>query len=427
MFLMIDVCIKNCKLSPKSENICINIDQGKIKTISKIEEKAEKTIDATNKLALPGLIDAHVHFRDPGLTQKETFKTGSMAAANGGFTTIIDMPNTLPKTNTYTNFKDKLKIASKKCIIDYGLHAGTENIKEIAKINQLNPISYKIFMDLNTDTQLEQIFQTISQTTDKPITLHPENKNIVEEETQKQKNQNKNDAIIYAYARPPQAEIESTKQAIHLSQKYNTAIHLCHISTPKTLELIEKSQNPKITCEITPHHLLLTTDAFKKYGTYAKTNPPLRKPKENLNLTYLNMIDTIGTDHAPHTIEEKEKDVWAASPGIPNLETCLPLLLNELNKGNIRFETIKEKLCTNPAKIFNLKQKGEITPNKDADIVLIDLNKEITINTDDFYTKGKYSPFKGMKLKGTPILTMVRGNIVMKDHLVYENKGKLVQ
>lgn len=423
---MIDVCIKNCKLSPKSENICINIDQGKIKNISKIPETAEKTINAENKLVLPGLIDAHVHFRDPGLTQKETFKTGSQAAANGGFTSIIDMPNTLPKTNTYTNFKDKLKIASNKSIVDYGLHAGTENIEEIPKINTLNPISYKIFMDLNTDDELDQIFKTISQTTDKPITLHPENKIIVEEETQKQKNQNNNEAINYADARPSQAEIESTKQAISLSQKYDNQIHLCHISTRETLRLVENTNNTKITCEITPHHLLLNTDTFKKYGTYAKTNPPLRYNNENLDLSYLSKIDTIGTDHAPHTIEDKEKDVWNASPGIPNLETCLPLLLNEVNKGTLNFDIIKEKLCTNPAKIFNLNQKGEISPGKDADIVLIDMNKEIVVDTDNFYTKGKYTPFEGMTLKGSPILTLLRGNIIMEDNIVYENKGKLV-
>lgn len=423
---MIDVCIKNCKLSPKSENICINIDQGKIKNISKIPETAEKTINAENKLVIPGLIDAHVHFRDPGLTQKETFKTGSQAAANGGFTSIIDMPNTLPKTNTYTNFKDKLKIASNKSIVDYGLHAGTENIEEIPKINTLNPISYKIFMDLNTDDELDQIFKTISQTTDKPITLHPENKIIVEEETQKQKNQNNNEAINYADARPSQAEIESTKQAISLSQKYDNQIHLCHISTRETLRLVENTNNTKITCEITPHHLLLNTDTFKKYGTYAKTNPPLRYKNENLDLSYLSKIDTIGTDHAPHTIEDKEKDVWNASPGIPNLETCLPLLLNEVNKGTLNFDIIKEKLCTNPAKIFNLNQKGEISPGKDADIVLIDMNKEIVVDTDNFYTKGKYTPFEGMTLKGSPILTLLRGNIIMEDNIVYENKGKLV-
>lgn len=422
---MIDVCIKNCKLSPKGENLCIKIDDGKIKSINKLEEKAEKTIDAKNKLVLPGLIDAHVHFRDPGLTQKETFKTGSMAAANGGFTTVIDMPNTLPKTNTYSNFKDKLKIASKKSIVDYGLHAGTENIEEIPKINKLNPISYKIFMDLNTDNELDEIFKTVSKKTDKPLTLHPENKDIVESETKKQKEENKTHAISYADARPTTAEIESAKQAIMLSQKYDIQIHLCHISTPETLKLVEDANNPNITCEVTPHHILLDTNTFKKYGTFAKTNPPLRHPNENLKLDDLKRIHTIGTDHAPHTLDEKQKDVWTASPGIPNLETCLPLLLNELNKGKISFEVIKEKLCTNPSKIFNLTHKGEINPGKDADLVLIDLNKEIIVNTDNFYTKGKYSPFEGMKLKGSPILTMIRGTIVMEDNVVYENKGKL--
>ena len=160
---MIDLCIKNCKISAETDLCSINIEQGKIIDITKIPLKAEKTIDAKGNLVLPGLIDVHVHFRDPGLTYKEDFKSGSEAAANGGFTTVLDMPNTIPPTNTVKNFQEKLKIASKKSIIDFGLHAGVSDLKEIEKIAALKPASFKIFMDTVDGGFLNEAFKTISE------------------------------------------------------------------------------------------------------------------------------------------------------------------------------------------------------------------------------------------------------------------------
>ena len=444
--LMIDLCIKNCKILPEPGSCSINIDQGKIIDITKTPLKAEKTINANNNVVLPGLIDVHVHFRDPGLTYKEDFKTGSQAAANGGFTTIMDMPNTIPPTNTTKAFQDKLKIASKKSIIDFGLHAGVKNLKEVEKIFRLKPASFKLFMDTIDGGFMQEAFKTISnisinerekcdeseennETTLIPmITLHAENKDLVNHCTEQMKLKGENIPGNYAKARPAVAEEVAVAQALALAHNHGTKIHFCHVSTKKSLELIinAKMFMKNISSEITPQHLFLDDSAFEKYGNLAKTNPPLRKYSEKISLEDLKQIDLIGTDHAPHTMEEKEKNVWEASPGIPNLEVVLKLLLTEHNNGKMDLYSINRLLCENPARIFNLNTKGFIAKGMDADLVIIDLKEEGSIKSDEFYTKAHYTPFEGLKYQGAPIMTICRGNIVMDQGQVYTSQGQHV-
>lgn len=445
---MIDLAIKNCKISPELASCSINIDHGQIKSISKIPLEAEKTIDAKGNLVLPGLIDAHVHFRDPGLTYKEDFQSGSQAAANGGFTTVLDMPNTIPPTNTAQNFQEKLEIASKKSIIDFGLHAGVSELNEMDKIAKLRPASFKIFMDLVDGGFLYESFKTISnlfngsndenigesnQTNsfnnlNPLITLHAEDKDIVNHCTGKLKSKGFDSPSGYALARPSLAEEVAVAQALALAHHFNTRVHFCHVSTKKSLEMISNSKSllKNISSEITPQHLFLDSSTYDKFGTLAKTNPPLRKSSEKINLSELGHIDIIGTDHAPHSLEEKEKDVWEASPGIPNLEVVLKLILTEYNHGNISLNLIKRLLCENPARTFNLKNKGFIKEGMDADLVIIDLKAEGTISGDEFYSKAHYTPFEGLNYQGAPIKTICRGNIVMSDNEIFKNQGKHV-
>lgn len=436
---MIDLCIKNCKISAETDLCSINIEQGRIIDITKIPLKAEKTIDAKGNLVLPGLIDVHVHFRDPGLTYKEDFKSGSEAAANGGFTTVLDMPNTIPPTNTIKNFQEKLKIASKKSIIDFGLHAGVSDFKEIEKLNALNPASFKIFMDTVNGGFLNEAFKTISElhkveNTDinngnnlkKPvITLHAENKDIVDYCTSQLKSKEKNSPSDYALARPSVAEEVAVAQAIALAHHYQTNTHFCHVSTKKSLEMINNSKSflNNISSEITPQHLFLDSSAFKKFGNLTKTNPPLRKYSEKVSWKNLGKIDLIGTDHAPHSIEEKKKGVWEASPGIPNLEVVLKLLLTKYHAQKISLDSIKRLLCENPAKIFNLKNKGFIKIGMDGDLVIIDLKREGIISSEEFYSKAHYTPFESFKYHGAPIMTICRGKIVMEDNNINQNQG----
>jgi dihydroorotase len=446
------------------EKFSVGIQDGKIvsikKSVPKLPSKPDEIIDVKGKLVLPGLIDAHVHFRDPGLTVKENFFTGSAAAAAGGFTTVLDMPNTLPPTNTPRAFREKIKIGGKRSLVDFGLHAGVGNLSDIKGLAQLRPASFKIFMDLVDDDFLLEAFSKINGVHSNPlngtsdhtqngthdharngsqhhplneiqdsplISLHAEDPEMVLHCTEQMKKKG-SDPQLYAWARPPQAEIEATRKALSLAGKFKQRIHFCHVSTKKSLKLIIHAKNSgiNVSSEITPHHLFLDSGYLKGYGNLAKTNPPLRDDENRLSMNYLPQIDIIGTDHAPHTLEEKEKDVWNAPPGIPGLETILPLLLTQLNQGEISLRDIKRLLCENPAKIFRIPHKGFINEGMDADLVVIDLKKENIIDPTNFQSKAKYSPFEGFHVQGTPVMTLVRGQKVMEEGHILKNKGKFI-
>ena len=408
---MFDLVLKNLKLLDYSDGVSIAIEYGKIAEISKSSIDGEKVIDLKGQLVLPGLIDPHVHFRDPGLTYKEDFKTGSMAAAHGGFTFVMDMPNTVPKTNTYKAFKDKLKMAKDKSVVNFGLHAGYSTLEEMEKILELDPMSFKVFMDLETDDALDEIFKDISNLSKRSIvTVHCEKREIVQESTNKLSDET--DAIAYSYGRPAESEDKSVAQAIELSKKYGNDLHICHLSTKNAMNLAISNN---VSFEFTPHHLLYDNTAFNKFGTLIKTNPPLRKKGSNVTISDLNENSIIGTDHAPHSLEEKTKGVWDSSPGIPSLETVLSLLLTEVNRSNLDLNLIPKIFSENAAKRFNLKNKGVIKEGFDADLVVIDLNKEGVFDIDKFYTKAEYSPFDGLSYKGKATMTIVNGEIVMED------------
>ena len=414
-----DLVIKNCKLVDKPGEYYIGINEGKITDISKSPIKADETIDIKDNYLMPGFIDPHIHFRDPGLTQKEDFKTGSLSAANGGFTTVIDMPNTIPKTNTYQALKEKMKIAKSKSVVNFELQAGTNNLEEMKKMMELKPISFKIFMDLESDESLEGIFKDLSalkNSTDYNglVATHCEKKSIVESETLKLKQKEENDAIDYTYARPAQSEDESVKQAIELARRNDLRLHICHLSSSKSLSIAkDASKTMAVSWEFTPHHLLLDNTAYNIYGTFIKTNPPLRPKNESVRLSDLDDTSIIGTDHAPHTLEDKSKGTWDSSPGIPNLETVVPLMLTEVNKGAVDLKIIPKIFSENASKVYGLESKGKIAIGKDADFTVIDLKQEGTFDIDTFKTKAKYSPFDGWSYVGMPVMTIVNGEIVM--------------
>ncbi|MBR4396346.1 MAG: dihydroorotase family protein, partial [Methanobrevibacter sp.] len=357
---MFDLVLKNLKLMDYSSEVSLAIEDGKIAKISKSSIEGDKEIDLKGQLVLPGLIDPHVHFRDPGLTYKEDFRTGSMAAAHGGFTFVMDMPNTVPKTNTYKAFKEKQKIAESKSVVNFGLHAGYSTLDEMEKILELNPMSFKVFMDLESDEDLDKIFEDISilseKTNKKPIvTVHSEKRDIVLEATENLKEES--EAIAYSYGRPAESEDASVAQAIELSKKYGVDLHICHLSTKNAMDLAISNN---VSFEFTPHHLLYDNTAFNEFGTIIKTNPPLREKGKNITIADLNENSIIGTDHAPHSLEEKTKGVWDSSPGIPSLETVLSLLLTEVNKSNLDLSLIPKIFSANAAKRFNLENKGFI-------------------------------------------------------------------
>lgn len=411
---MFDLVLKNLKLLDYNNEVSIAIEDGKIAKISKSQIDGDKVIDLKGQLVLPGLIDPHVHFRDPGLTYKEDFRTGSMAAAHGGFTFVMDMPNTVPKTNTYNAFKDKIKIANSKSVVNFGLHAAYSTPEEMEKILTLNPMSFKIFMDLETDEDLDKIFKDISNLSKKSIvTVHCEKRSIVQESTKNLSEET--EAIAYSYGRPAESEDESVAQAIELSKKYGVDLHICHLSTKNSMNLAISNN---VSFEFTPHHLLYDNSAFNQFGTLIKTNPPLREKGKNISISDLTESSIIGTDHAPHSLEEKNRGVWDSSPGIPSLETVLSLLLTEVNKSNLDLNLIPKIFSENAAKRFNLENKGFIKEGYDADLVVIDLKEEGIFDIDKFYTKAEYSPFDGCPFKGKATMTIVNGEVIMENDLV---------
>lgn len=395
-----EILIKNAKLvlGEKAEYIVdILIEAGKIKKIKKnILAPKHQIIDAKNNYVLPGLIDPHVHFREPGLTHKEDFLTGSRACAKGGITTFLDMPNTVPPTTT-VKLLDEKRILAKKSIVNFGFHFGAseQDINEIKKAK--NVASTKVFLNISTgklmitnDNSLEKIFLD-----SKLITVH--------------------------------AEDEEVTRAISLTKKTKKQIYLCHISLAKEIEMIKKAKqnNQKnIFVEVSPHHLFLT-DQDKSYLNIMK--PPLRT-KHDVEILWKSidegLVDTIGSDHAPHLIsEKKEKETY----GVPGVETLLPLLIDAYNNKKISLYKIQKLTSENPAKIFKIKNKGKIEKGYDADLVIIDINLEKTIDKNDIISKCNWNPFYGKKLKGFPITTIVSGKIVYDGKNIFNNCGKEVE
>ncbi|KAF5089303.1 dihydroorotase [Methanobacterium aggregans] len=440
---MSDLALLNCNIPGINENCTVEVENGKIKSIKKIGPKCDKIIDLKGKILLPGLIDAHVHMRDPGLTYKEDWKTGSRAAASGGFTTVLDMPNTDPKTTTAERFKEKIQIAGSKSVVDFGLHAGVEKLDEIPKIAKLHPSSFKIFADIVDNGFLMDAFNEVSKLKYNPstqgqkaekypfkplISLHCEDKDIVRHCTDKLKFGGVSDSKVYSRARPALAEEVSVSNIVTMAEHSNIHVHICHVSTSKSLEIIRRAElaGCMVTCEATPHHLLLDSSSFEEFGTLAKTNPPLRDGKYRIKISDLDSIDIVGTDHAPHELLEKGRDVWNAPPGIPGLETALSLLLTQINRKELSFKRLIKLLSENPARIFNIPKKGSIKEGMDADFVVVDMKREGVVDPKTFQSKAEYSPFEGFQVKGMPVMTLVRGNVVMDEGEVFEKKGKFI-
>ena len=426
-----NIILENCK-TVDNKIVNIIIENGKISSIKKelkaSEKNTDKIINIKENYVIPGLIDPHVHLRDPGLTHKEDWKSGSQAAAHGGYTTIIDMPNTKPLTNTLKAFNEKKEIASKKSYVDYALHAGVKTQQDVEEILKEKPASYKIFMDLHETEELYEMFSHVAKT-GKPLSLHCEDKNLVDYniKTLSQNPENKDKTIVYSYARSALAELIAVNRAIEFAKKLNIQVHLCHISTRQTLELIhEARESINVSIEATPHHIFLDNSTYENYGIKAKTNPPLRDLDYNITVDYLKEFDSIGTDHAPHTLEEKTRDTWTSASGIPGLETTMQLLLTEVNNNNLSLKEVVRLTSTNPAKIFKIPNKGEIKVGYDADITVLDMKEEGKINIDNFYTRAEYSPFENRQYVGNNILTINRGNIICENNEVIKNDVKYI-
>lgn len=430
---MVDLLIKGGRIVTACGIIdaSIAIDEGNIvKFLKSSLPKAEEVLDVQGMYVLPGLIDGHVHFREPSAEYKEDWKSGSTAAAAGGVTTVLDMPNNKPPITTAKRLEEKRKLAEKKSIVNFGLHFGAtnENAKEVEKAKNIASVKFYLGSttgDLLVDELILPSYFEVLKKNKILATAHCEKEELVKKFSQKKKFE------YYSELRPEICELESIRDYVGAANTAGNRAHICHLSSGRGLELVKeaKIQNRNITCEVSPHHLLLTRDDEKKLGAFAKMNCPLRTKEDRRALMEgltTGIIDSVATDHAPHTIEEKEQDFIKAPAGVPGVETMLPLLLNLANNKSLSLNDVTRVTAQNPARIFSIKNKGQVAEGYDADLVVVDLKKEYKISNDNLFTKCGWSPFDGWKVRGKVEKTVVGGNLVFDSGEVYGNKAKEV-
>lgn len=436
---MPDILIKNTKvffnnyLQPAE----VLIDDGKISKISKKIDvhRLNHIIDAKGALTLPAGIDVHVHFRDPGLTEKEDWYTGSCSAAAGGITTVVDHPNTIPPTIDKKSFKEKHKIANRNSVVDFGLYGGvTGNIDKLPELWSLGATAFgEIFMAestgaLNIDEKTLDEALYILKELDALACIHAEDEKIRLECEAFLKNDMSPDS--HSRARPNHCEAFAVEKAIKLIKKHGGRAHFCHISAFESVGLLRKERylatkegiNPKITSEAAPHHLFLSTKDWDRLGSYGRMNPPLRDRRSvRMLLNALNdgNIDVVASDHAPHTEAEKDNDIKSAPSGVPGVETLMPLMLLAVKRNLIPLGRMIDVTSRNPARIFGLDRfsKGVFAEGYDADIIVVDPGNIREIKGDNLHSKAGWTPYEGMD--GIfPEYTISRGDIVWDGDLM---------
>lgn len=426
---MLSLALKNAKIVTASGLVegDLAVSDGKIAQIAQIgeiKEKAEKEIDCAGKFILPGVIDMHVHFRDPGFTEKEDFKTGSLAAAAGGVTTVCDMPNTDPPTLTIKDFEEKLAIAREKSVVNFGLYMGFDghNFEEIAQAKKFPEFAgVKIYFGSSTGNLLVQDLAAIEELFKLGIfvIVHAEDENIIRENSVKYLNSTHGpaDPAVHSLIRSPSAAREAVKTILHLAKKCSSRVHITHVSTIEEVEELQKFKSELVSADCAPHHLFLTQSAYADRGNFVKINPPLRTNRDRQALweaLHKGIIQAVASDHAPHTKVEKEQPYEAAPAGVPGVETLLPLLLDAVNHGQASLEEVVKWTSFNPAKLLGFKNKGRIEVGADADLTIIDMDLEQEIGGKNykFKTKCSWSAFSGWKVKGRPITTVINGKII---------------
>lgn len=391
--------------------------------------EASTEIDAKGLTLLPGVIDPQVHFREPGLEYKEDLFTASCACARGGVTSFLEMPNTRPPTTTQAALDDKLRRAAQKCLVNYGFFMGAtaENLPDLRTAQPACGI--KIFMGsshgallVSTEATLEPIFAS----GDRLIAVHAEDQARILQ--RRQQFQGITDPAVHSQIQDNQAALNATQLALKLSKKYRQRLHILHLSTAEEAELLRVDKPSWVTAEVTPQHLLLTTEAYQELGTLAQMNPPLRSRHDNEVLWQAlrdGVIDLIATDHAPHTLEEKAKGYPHSPSGMPGVETSLPLMLTQAMQGRCTVPQVAHWMSTAVAEAYRIPNKGAIAPGYDADLVLVDLNTYRPVRREELLTKCGWSPFEGWNLTGWPVMTLVGGQIVYeRGKLNTEVRGK---
>jgi dihydroorotase len=415
--------IKNgsCYINGRLEKTDIALAGNKIKKIGKTEANDTKVFDASDKLVLPGIIDTQTHFREPGSTDREDLESGSRAAVLGGVTSVFEMPNTNPPTSNLVEFDKKLNLAKNRMHCNYAFYFGAtpENVEQLSKLKGLKGCcGVKLFAGSSTGKLLvdkEADIEKVISRSDRIVSIHSEDEEIL---NLRKKFIKEGDVHSHPEWRNTECAISSTRRVVKIAERYNKQIHVLHVTTKDEVDFLAMHKK-NVTFEITPQHLTLyAPDCYDKLGTFAQMNPPIRK-KEHYDRLWTavknSVVDVLGSDHAPHSKEDKKKKYPASPSGMPGVQTILPIMLNHVNNEKLSLEQLIRLMCENPCKIFGIKNKGYIKEDFDADLTIVDMNKNQTIKDEIIASKCGWTPFNNFTVKGFPVATIINGKIVMFD------------
>lgn len=429
--VIVDSVLTNAKAYLKERgqivDCCIAIEEGKICKIGREPQmpQADTKIDLHNLLVLPGLIDEHVHLRDEDRAYKEDFSSGTAAAAAGGFTTVLDMPNNDPVTMSKRRLQNRIGLAQRRLLVNVGFYSELpKTLMEIKEIAEAGAVAFKLFLNgqvggvnINDDAALVEALKAAADA-DRLVAVHAEDNTMIAANEEKLKRAKRVAPIEYLRAHTEEVELHAVQRLLKLTQDTGVQLHFLHISTAAAIEAIAaaKKEEQKVTYEVTPNHLMLTSGEVDRYGGLAIMAPPLR---DRMQADALwkgiedGTVDTLGSDHAPHTFEEKRaSSVWEIKPGIPGLEVTLPLMITMLRKNKLTINQLVALLAEKPAEIYGLTDRGQLKVGSNADLTIVDYNRSFKIDPVKFKSKAKFSPYSGWEVYGKPAKTIVNGTLV---------------
>ena len=435
--MIVDSVLTNAKayLNGQIVDCSIAIEEGKIFKIGKETQmpNADQKTNLKNLLVLPGLIDEHVHLRDEGKAYKEDFQTGTAAAAAGGFTTVLDMPNNEPVTMSQETLRNRMAIAERKVLVNVGFYSEfPKKLVEAKGIISEGAVGFKLFMgcqigglNIDDDQALHDAFKEVAEV-NVPLAVHAEDKALLTKNEGNLKQAKKSSTAAFQKAHSETVELKAIERLLKISAQTDVRLHFCHVSTEEGLNAIveAKKSGRKVTCEVTPNHLLLSTADLEHYGQLLIMTPPLRS-KNHVEALWKGLeagwIDALGSDHAPHALSEKSaSSVWNVKVGVPGLETTLPLILMLVKKNRLSLAQAVQLLAEKPAEIYGLNDRGHLEQGKNADLTVVDFNRKFKIDASKFKSKAKYSPYDGWEVQGKLVKTFVNGL------LVFDEEGEIV-
>ena len=429
----LSLIIKNgsCYINGKLTNTDIGLLGNKIKIIGEIKGDGLNIYDATNKLVLPGIIDTQVHFREPGSTDAEDLESGSRAAVLGGVTSLFEMPNTNPPTANLIEFEKKLKAAKNRMHSNYAFYFGatpdnTDQLKQLKNVEGCCGV--KLFAGSSTGNLLvdkESDIEKVISSSDRIVSIHSEDEDIIK---LRKKFIKQGNVHSHPEWRNVECAMSSTRRVVKIAERYNKKIHVLHVTTKEEVDFLAMHKK-NVTFETTPQHLtLFAPNCYDKLGTYAQMNPPLRS-KEHYDRLWVaiknNIVDVLGSDHAPHLKSNKDKEYPNTPSGMPGVQTIFPIMIDHVNNGKLTLTQLINLMCENPCRIFGIKNKGFIKEGYDADLTIVDMSKKVTIKNEMMASKCGWTPFHNHKITGFPVGTIVNGNLVMEDgKILIKSKGK---